>query len=71
MPKCDDVKAIICGDPLPDGPYGAKGVAESIVGAVGPAISAALYRAVGVRMNNYPMTAEKVLAAIQEKEGSV
>lgn len=71
MPKCDDVKCFICGDPLPDGPYGAKGVAESIVSAVGPAIAAALYQAVGIRMNNYPMTAEKVLAAIREKERNV
>jgi len=68
MPKCEDVKYFICPDPLPDGPYGAKGMSESIVSAVGPAIAAALYQAVGVRMNTYPMTAEKVLAAIREKE---
>ena len=71
MPKNEDIKCFICPDPLPDGPYGAKGMSESIVSAVGPAIAAALYQAVGVRMNHYPMTAEKVLAAIREKEGEV
>ena len=70
MPKNDDVKCFICPDPLPDGPYGAKGMSESVVSAVGPAIAEALYQAVGVRMNTYPMTAEKVLAAIRAKERS-
>jgi carbon-monoxide dehydrogenase large subunit len=70
MPKNEDVKCHICPDPLPDGPYGAKGMSESIVSAVGPAIAEALYTAVGVRMNDYPFTAEKVLAAIRAKEGA-
>jgi carbon-monoxide dehydrogenase large subunit len=68
-PKGEAVKSFICPDPLPDGPYGAKGMSESIVSAAGPAIAAALYQAVGIRMNHYPMTAEKVLAAIKAKEG--
>jgi len=69
MPKNENVKSIICPDPLPDGPYGAKGMSESVVSAIGPAIAAALHQATGVWMNDYPMTAEKVLAAIQAKEG--
>ena len=69
MPKCEDVKCYICPDPLPDGPYGAKGMSESVVSAMPAAIAAALYQAIGVRMNSYPMTAEKVLAAIRAKEG--
>jgi carbon-monoxide dehydrogenase large subunit len=69
MPKNGDVYSLICPDPLPDGPYGAKGLSESVVSAMAPAIAAALYQAVGVRMNSFPMTAEKVLAAIREKEG--
>ena len=68
-PNGENVRSFICPDPLPDGPYGAKGMSESIVSAMGPAIAAALYQAVGVRINSYPMTAEKVLAAINEKEG--
>ena len=69
MPKIKDVKCHICPDPLPDGPYGAKGMSESAVSAMGPAIAEAIYQAVGVRMNNFSFTAEKVLAAIQAKEG--
>ena len=70
MPRNEDVKCFNCPDPLPDGPYGAKGMSEASVSALGPAIAAALYQAVGVRMNDYPMTAEKVLAAIQARERS-
>jgi len=68
MPKNDDVYAFINPDALPDGPYGAKGMAESITIPVAPAIQEAIYQAVGVRINGYPMTAERVLAAIKEKK---
>ena len=71
MPRCSDMHSLICGDPLPDGPYGAKGISESTVAAVGPAIAIALRRAVGVRMRSYPMTAERVLQAIRERRDSV
>ncbi len=68
MPTNENVVALINPDPLPDGPYGAKGMAESITVPVGPAIEEAIYQAVGVRLNYYPMTAERVLAAIKEKK---
>ncbi len=68
MPTNENVHAFINPDPLPDGPYGAKGMAESITIPVGPAIAEAIYRAVGVRVNGYPMTAERVLALIKEKK---
>ena len=68
MPKNDNVDAIIDPDPLPDGPFGAKGMAESITVPVAPAIAEAIYQAVGVRVDSYPMTAEKVLKLIKEKK---
>ena len=68
MPLNRDVFTAICPDPLPDGPYGAKGMSESVVSAVGAAIAGALYDAVGVRVTHYPMTAETVLRLIEEKE---
>lgn len=68
MPKNDDVYAFINPDPLPDGPFGAKGMAESITIPVGPAIAEAVYQAVGVRVDGYPMTAERILALIKEKK---
>lgn len=68
MPKNEDVISCINPDPLPDGPYGAKGMAESITIPVGPAIAEAIYQAVGVRVTGYPMTAERILALIKEKK---
>lgn len=69
-PMCADAMACICPDPLPDGPFGAKGMSESVVVPLGPAINAALIEALGIHMNYYPMTAERVLAAIRKKEMS-
>lgn len=68
VPKVADTYAHICPDPLPDGPFGAKGMAESITVPVAPAIAEAIYKAVGVRVTYYPMTAESVLALIKEKK---
>jgi carbon-monoxide dehydrogenase large subunit len=68
VPKVDDTFAHICPDALPDGPFGAKGMAESITVPVAPAIAEAIYQAVGVRVDSYPMTAEKVLKLIKEKK---
>lgn len=68
IPEVENTVSLINPDPLPDGPYGAKGMAESITIPVGPAIEEAIYQAVGVRLNYYPMTAERVLKAIKEKK---
>lgn len=55
----------------PSGPFGAKGVSESPVGTVAPAIAAAIHDATGVWMNETPMTPEKVLFALrQHAEGN-
>ena len=67
MPEIQNVLSLICPDPLPDGPYGAKGMSESVVSPIGPAIAAAVYQATGVRLHFYPMTAERVLNAISSK----
>jgi xanthine dehydrogenase molybdenum-binding subunit len=51
-------------------PYGAQGVGE-LGHWGGPAIMAsALYNAIGTRLKSCPMTAEKILKAIKEKEAS-
>ena len=51
-------------------PYGAQGVGE-LGHWGGPAVMAsALYNAIGVRLKSSPMTGEKILAAIKQKEGS-
>ncbi|MCD8349074.1 MAG: xanthine dehydrogenase family protein molybdopterin-binding subunit [Planctomycetaceae bacterium] len=70
-PLSKDFKRAICPDPLPDGPYKAKGMAESITIPVGPAIAIALNRAVGIRPTVMPMTAERILKLIKEKEAGL
>jgi len=51
----------------PTGPFGAKSVAEIAINGPAPAISNAIYDAVGIRLHSLPMTAEKVLAALDAK----
>ena len=50
------------------GPFGAKGVGEPSLNSIAPAIANAVYDAVGVRIRDLPLTPEKVLKAIQQKE---
>ncbi len=64
-PTRENVAVLFAPDPLPDGPWGAKGVAEGAVLAVGPAIGNALYNATGVRVYDLPLSAERVLAALK------
>jgi xanthine dehydrogenase molybdenum-binding subunit len=54
----------------PEGPFGAKGMAEPANNPTAPAITNAVYDAVGVRIKDLPITAEKVLKALKEKEQS-
>jgi CO/xanthine dehydrogenase Mo-binding subunit len=51
----------------PTGPFGAKSVAEIAINGPAPAISNAIYDAVGIRLHSLPMTPEKVLAALDAK----
>ena len=50
----------------PSGPYGAKGMSESPVGTVAPAIAAAIHDATGLWLTQAPMTPERVLFALKE-----
>ena len=52
-----------------EGPFGAKGVGEPAAGATAPAIANAIFDAVGIRIKDLPITAEKVWAALKEKKG--
>ena len=47
--------------PDPGGPFGAKGVGEDPIIAIGPAIANAIYDAIGVRFRHYPITPDQVL----------
>jgi 4-hydroxybenzoyl-CoA reductase subunit alpha len=53
----------------PEGPFGAKEAGEGSLAATIPAISNAIYNAVGVRLREAPFTPERVLAALRAKKG--
>ncbi len=52
----------------PSGPYGAKGLGEMVQLGTSAAIANAVYDAVGVWITSLPVTPEKVLTALREKE---
>ncbi|HYE99251.1 MAG TPA: molybdopterin cofactor-binding domain-containing protein [Planctomycetota bacterium] len=62
-----DVVTYLVEDPDPNGPYGAKEVGQGPLLPVMPAIANAVYDAVGVRIDEVPITPEKVLAALRAK----
>jgi 4-hydroxybenzoyl-CoA reductase subunit alpha len=62
-----EVEAIIVESIDPEGPFGAKECSEGSLAATIPAISNAIYDAVGVRLHESPFTPERVLAALRAK----
>ena len=72
LPSLGDMPAVI--DPIcvevPDrnGPFGAKGIGESALIPVAPAIANAIYDAVGVRIKDLPIKAEKIYLALEDKK---
>jgi CO/xanthine dehydrogenase Mo-binding subunit len=46
------------------GPFGSKGMAQTSIVTVGPAIGNAIYDALGVRLRSLPITPEKILRAL-------
>ncbi len=60
-----DIDTVIVEVPAPDGPFGAKGIAEAPVIPAGPAIASAIAAADGPRMRELPITARLVWRAIQ------
>lgn len=64
IPKLDTV--IVKGD-AGVGPYKIKGIGENPISPVAPAIANAIEDAVGARIRDLPITAEKIYRALQEK----
>jgi 4-hydroxybenzoyl-CoA reductase subunit alpha len=62
-----EVEPIIVESIDPEGPFGAKECSEGSLAATIPAISNAIYDAVGVRLHECPFTPERVLAALRAK----
>jgi CO/xanthine dehydrogenase Mo-binding subunit len=52
-------------DPDPNGPFGAKGIAEAAAIPTAPAIVNAIYRATGVRIRQLPATPNRVILELE------
>ncbi len=61
-----DVETILIESGEGAGPFGARGVGEPSVTSVAPALANAIFDAVGARVYDLPLTAEKVARALKE-----
>ena len=52
----------------PHGPFGAKETGEGSLDPVAPAVVNAVYNAIGVRIKDLPVTPEKILKGLKDKE---
>jgi 4-hydroxybenzoyl-CoA reductase alpha subunit len=55
-------------EPDPSGPFGAKEVGQGPLLPIMPAVANAVYDAVGVRIDEVPITPEKIMKALAEKK---
>ena len=62
-----DIVTYIVEEPDPNGPYGAKEVGQGPLLPIMPAVANAVFDAVGVRVDEVPVTPEKVLKALKDK----
>ena len=63
-----NVKTIVVESNEPNGPYGAKEVGEGAIMPTIPAILNAISNATGVRVNELPVSSERLFISIKEKE---
>lgn len=62
-----EITSIIVEHPASAGPYGAKGVGEICTIPTPPAITNAIYNAVGVRIDRLPVDQEFIARALQQR----
>ncbi|MEK7466422.1 MAG: xanthine dehydrogenase family protein molybdopterin-binding subunit [Planctomycetota bacterium] len=65
MPEVDTV---FIEDPDPNGPFGAKEVGQGPLLPMPPCVANAVYDAIGVRVDESPVTPEKIAKAVWEKD---
>jgi carbon-monoxide dehydrogenase large subunit len=58
---------IIVEVPQDDGPFGARGVGEHPMVPTAPAIANAIYNAISVRLDEMPLTSERIWSALQKQ----
>jgi len=65
-----EITSIVVEHPTSDGPYGAKGIGELVSIPTTPAITNAIYNAVGVRIDRLPADQEIVLRGIAARSNT-
>jgi CO/xanthine dehydrogenase Mo-binding subunit len=63
----EQMEAVIVECPSSEGPYGAKGIGEMTASVAAPAILGAIHDAVGVWLDEIPVTPERLLRALDEQ----
>ncbi len=63
-----EITSIVVEHPTAEGPFGAKGVGEVVSIPTTPAITNAIYNAVGVRVDRLPVDQEKIARELWERE---
>ncbi len=64
------IKVAFVDDPYSHGPRGAKGVGELPMDTPAPAVVAAIAHATGLRMDEIPVTPERLLRALRARDGA-
>ena len=62
-----EITSIVVEHPASQGPYGAKGVGEICTIPTPPAITNAIYNAVGVRIDHLPVDQELIARAVRQR----
>jgi xanthine dehydrogenase molybdenum-binding subunit len=68
MPTRENTQKIIMEKPSAHGPFGAKGMSETPMIALAPAIANAIYNAIGVRMHSGSLMPANILKAMKESK---
>jgi hypothetical protein len=64
-----DIETYLVEDPDPNGPFGAKEAGQGPLLPMMPAVANAVYDALGVRVDEIPVTPDKVLKALDKAAG--
>jgi xanthine dehydrogenase molybdenum-binding subunit len=67
-PYLEDLSVFFAHTFEPSGPFGAKGIGEAATNPVAAAYANAIYNAIGIRFYELPITPEKILLALKERE---
>ena len=69
IPSGENIASFAVKAPHKEGPYGAKGFSEMVLAPIAAAIGNAVYNATGSRVYDGPISRERTLKAIKERQG--